>query len=158
MPETPVQEKEIEVLEAKEFETADFKPLYSKRSELPSESLEMYPPHLDLKLASFQELGGEDPGDEVMLVVKAKVLSKSEKAVCLRLEYAAIVHGKLHGKGERKISKVMHEYKKGTLKSGSGAAVTSHKQAVAIALSEARKAGANIAPNEKKRMVKRMFG
>jgi hypothetical protein len=46
--------------------------------------------------------------------------------------------------GERKIHKVMHENKKGTLRSSSGQKVTSRKQAVAIALSEARKSGANI--------------
>jgi hypothetical protein len=40
-----------------------------------------------------------------------------------------------------KIEKVMHEKKTGTLKSSSGQKVTSQKQAVAIALSEARKAG-----------------
>jgi hypothetical protein len=39
----------------------------------------------------------------------------------------------------------MHERKKGTLKSGkSGKKVTSRKQAVAIALSKARKAGAKV--------------
>ena len=38
----------------------------------------------------------------------------------------------------------MHEYKTGTLKSGSGKKVKSKKQAVAIALSEAREAGAKI--------------
>jgi hypothetical protein len=46
--------------------------------------------------------------------------------------------------GKRKIHKVMKEYKKGDLKSGSGGKVKSRKQAVAIALSEARKAGARI--------------
>jgi len=47
-------------------------------------------------------------------------------------------------KGKGKIEKVMHEYKEGTLKSGSGGKVTDRKQAVAVALSEARKAGARI--------------
>ena len=47
-------------------------------------------------------------------------------------------------KGKNKIEKVMHEYKEGTLKSGSGGKVTSRKQAVAVALSEAREAGARI--------------
>jgi hypothetical protein len=47
-------------------------------------------------------------------------------------------------KGERKIHKVMKEHKSGTLKSGSGKKVKSRKQAVAIALSEARKSGAKI--------------
>lgn len=46
--------------------------------------------------------------------------------------------------GKRKVHKVMKEYKKGDLKSGSGGKVKSRKQAVAIALSEARKAGARI--------------
>lgn len=47
-------------------------------------------------------------------------------------------------KGSGKVEKVMHEYKEGTLKSGSGKKVTSRKQAVAVALSEARHAGAKI--------------
>ena len=38
----------------------------------------------------------------------------------------------------------MHEYKEGELKSGGKAPVKSRKQAVAIALSEARRAGAKI--------------
>ena len=37
---------------------------------------------------------------------------------------------------KRKVKKVMHEYKEGSLKSGSGRKVKSRKQAVAIALSE----------------------
>lgn len=51
--------------------------------------------------------------------------------------------------GKRKIAKVMREYSAGKLKSGKkgpgkGPKVKSRKQAVAIALSEARKAGARI--------------
>lgn len=42
-------------------------------------------------------------------------------------------------KAEKKVSKVMREYGAGTLKSSSGKKVTSRKQAVAIALSEAGK-------------------
>ncbi len=57
-------------------------------------------------------------------------------------------------KGQRKVHKVMKEQKAGKLKSGSGEKVTSRKQAVAIALNEARKAGAKIprkkAPSTKK--------
>lgn len=46
---------------------------------------------------------------------------------------------------KEKVSKVMHEWKAGTLKSGgSGKTVTNRKQAIAIALSEARRAGADI--------------
>lgn len=40
-----------------------------------------------------------------------------------------------------KLSKVMGEYKAGDLKSSSGTTVTSKPQAVAIALSEARRVG-----------------
>jgi uncharacterized protein DUF6496 len=44
-----------------------------------------------------------------------------------------------------KVEKVMRERKRGTLKSGrSGKKVTSRKQAIAIGLSEARKAGAKV--------------
>ena len=44
-----------------------------------------------------------------------------------------------------KVEKVMREKKRGTLKSGrSGKKVTSRKQAIAIGLSEARKAGAKV--------------
>ena len=43
---------------------------------------------------------------------------------------------------QAKVGKVMHEYKTGTLHSGSksGPMVTSRKQAIAIAMSEANKA------------------
>ena len=51
---------------------------------------------------------------------------------------------KAASKGRGKVKKVMREYKKGTLKSGGKAKVKSRKQAVAIALSEARKSGAKI--------------
>jgi hypothetical protein len=47
-------------------------------------------------------------------------------------------------KGKAKIKKVMHEYEEGSLKSSSGRKVTSRKQAVAVALSEARASGAKI--------------
>ena len=47
-------------------------------------------------------------------------------------------------KGKSKVKKVMHEYKEGTLKSGSGKKVRNRKQAVAIGLSEARRSGARI--------------
>jgi len=40
-------------------------------------------------------------------------------------------------KMQRKVKKVMREYKSGKLKSSSGQKVTSRKQAVAIAVSEA---------------------
>ena len=54
-------------------------------------------------------------------------------------------------KAAGKVKKVMHERKEGTLKSGrSGKKVTSRKQAIAIGLSEARKAGAKV-PRKKKK-------
>lgn len=47
-------------------------------------------------------------------------------------------------KAQDKVHKALHEEKEGTLKSGSGKKVTSKKQAIAIGLSEARKAGAKV--------------
>jgi hypothetical protein len=47
-------------------------------------------------------------------------------------------------KGQNKVHKVMKEYKEGTLQSSSGNKVQSRKQAVAIALNEARESGASI--------------
>lgn len=47
-------------------------------------------------------------------------------------------------KGRGKVKRVMGEYKRGQLKSGGRKKVTSRKQAVAIALSEARQSGAKI--------------
>ncbi|HEX6191879.1 MAG TPA: DUF6496 domain-containing protein [Chitinophagaceae bacterium] len=51
---------------------------------------------------------------------------------------------------QKKIEKVMREKKRGTLRSGgSGKKVTSRKQAIAIAISEAREAGAKVPPKKK---------
>ena len=48
-------------------------------------------------------------------------------------------------KAQSKVERAMHERKRGKLKSGrSGKTVTSRKQAIAIGLSEARKAGAKV--------------
>jgi len=48
-------------------------------------------------------------------------------------------------KAQEKVERAMHERKRGTLKSGrSGKRVTSRKQAIAIGLSEARKAGGKV--------------
>jgi hypothetical protein len=48
-------------------------------------------------------------------------------------------------KAQSKVERAMHERKRGTLKSGrSGKKVTSRKQAIAIGLSEARRAGAKV--------------
>ena len=54
-------------------------------------------------------------------------------------------------KASQKIKRAMHERKRGTLKSGrSGKKVTSRKQAIAIGLSEARRAGGKV-PRKKSR-------
>lgn len=47
-------------------------------------------------------------------------------------------------KAQEKVEKAMHERKKGTLRSGSGKKVKSRKQAIAIGLSQARKAGGKV--------------
>ena len=47
---------------------------------------------------------------------------------------------KKHTKSQKKVEKVMSEYKSGSLKSSSGKKVTSRKQAIAIAMSEANMA------------------
>jgi hypothetical protein len=54
-------------------------------------------------------------------------------------------------KASEKVEKAMHERKRGTLKSGSGRKVESRKQAIAIGLSQARKAGGKVprAPRRK---------
>jgi hypothetical protein len=57
-------------------------------------------------------------------------------------------------KAQKKVEKAMHERKEGTLKSGSGKKVTSKKQAIAIGLSEARKAGGKV-PKKKSSSKKR---
>ena len=54
-------------------------------------------------------------------------------------------------KAAEKVKRAMRERKRGTLKSGrSGKKVTSRKQAIAIGLSEARRAGAKV-PRKKSR-------
>jgi hypothetical protein len=53
-------------------------------------------------------------------------------------------------KASKKVERAMHERKHGTLRSGSsGKKVTSRKQAIAIGLSEARRAGAKV-PRKRK--------
>ena len=48
-------------------------------------------------------------------------------------------------KAQTKVKRAMHERKEGTLRSGrSGKRVTSRKQAIAIGLSEARRAGGKV--------------
>ena len=61
-------------------------------------------------------------------------------------------------KASQKVEKAMHERKRGTLKSGrSGKKVKSRKQAIAIGLSEARRAGGKV-PVKRKGGRKRKGG
>jgi len=55
-------------------------------------------------------------------------------------------HNRRYGKkASEKVERAMHEMKKGTLRSGrSGKKVTDRKQAIAIGLSEARRAGGKV--------------
>jgi Family of unknown function (DUF6496) len=58
-------------------------------------------------------------------------------------------------KARKKVKRAMHERKRGTLKSGrSGKRVKSRKQAIAIGLSEARRAGAKV-PKRRRRKSSR---
>ncbi len=59
---------------------------------------------------------------------------------------------------QKKVKKVMHERKKGTLRSGSGQKVTSRKQAIAIGLSEARKKGAKVPKKAAKKRARKTSG
>ena len=55
-----------------------------------------------------------------------------------------------YGKAAAKsVKSAMHRKKKGTLRSSSGAKVTSRKQAIAIGLSEAREKGGKVPPPKK---------
>jgi len=76
---------------------------------------------------------------------------KATKETCLILKEAQkpLEEGgtmaKYGKKASEKVEKAMHERKKGTLKSGrAGKKVISKKQAIAIGLSEARKAGGKV--------------
>ena len=59
-------------------------------------------------------------------------------------------HRRYGKKAGEKVEKTMRERKRGTLRSGSGKKVTSRKQAIAIGLSEARKAGGKVPKRKKK--------
>ena len=58
-------------------------------------------------------------------------------------------------KAQQKVKRAMHERKRGKVKTGrSGKKVTSRKQAIAIGLSEARRAGGKVPPRKGKRKKK----
>ncbi|HEY2008072.1 MAG TPA: DUF6496 domain-containing protein [Rhizomicrobium sp.] len=75
-------------------------------------------------------------------------------------EIAGEGHGmaRKYSKGaQKKVEKAMHERKKGTLRSGpggKGGKVKSRKQAIAIGLSEARKAGKTVPKRKTKKKKK----
>jgi hypothetical protein len=59
-------------------------------------------------------------------------------------------------KAQQKVKRAMRERKRGTLKSGrSGKKVTSRKQAIAIGLSEARRAGGKVPPRKRTKRKKK---
>ena len=65
------------------------------------------------------------------------------------------VMGRYGGKAKQKVKRAMHERKKGSLRSGrSGKKVTSRKQAIAIGLSEARRAAGKVPSRKAKRKKK----
>jgi hypothetical protein len=86
--------------------------------------------------------------DQLLLKASRRVLS----AFNLERLMAAKKKKKRYGKkASKKVARAMHERKRGELKSGrSGKKVKSRKQAIAIALSEARKAGAKVPRTGKK--------
>lgn len=53
------------------------------------------------------------------------------------------------------VEKEMHQFKRGTLRSGSGKKVKSRKQAIAIGLSEARKKGKKVPAKRRSTAKKR---
>lgn len=59
---------------------------------------------------------------------------------------------KRYGKtASKKVGAAMHEKKRGKLRSGSGRKVKNRKQAIAIGLSQARKAGGKVPPKPKRK-------
>jgi hypothetical protein len=70
--------------------------------------------------------------------------ARASSALCYQQE-SEMAKKKYGEKAQQKVKRAMHERKKGTLRSGStGKKVTSRKQAVAIGLSEARRAGGKV--------------
>lgn len=74
---------------------------------------------------------------------------KCEK--CEKMGHTKSHHKHMKKREGKKVGKVMEEFKEGKLHSGSkkGPEVKNKKQAIAIALSEARKAGEKVSPKKK---------
>lgn len=91
-----------------------------------------------LREAQSQYLG---PGRRTNLAVGAKT-DNNPGHEDMKKQKSARKYGK---KAATKVKRAMHEMKRGELKSGrSGKKVTSRKQAIAIGLSEARRAGGKV--------------
>ena len=75
-------------------------------------------------------------GEDAVIVAKVRLTSvrKDEHGASMGLEVREV---KDINPGRGKVGKVMGEYKRGSLRSSSGAKVTSRKQAIAIGMSEA---------------------
>jgi len=96
--------------------------------------------HADKKL--MKSIRDADHAERKKHKVSAKGMCPSEHVK----HFAKKHHSKKSSKGKGKIKKVLKEFKEGKLHSGSkkGPIVKSRAQGIAIALSEARKAGAKI--------------
>jgi uncharacterized protein DUF6496 len=81
---------------------------------------------------------------DVRRIAKRKTGRPLDCATTKPISGRKVTMAKYGKKASEKVEKAMHERKKGTLKSGSGRKVTSKKQAIAIGLSEARKAGGKV--------------
>lgn len=58
---------------------------------------------------------------------------------------------KYGAKAKSEVKKAIHKTKRGEQRSGTGGKAKSHKQAIAIGLSKARKKGAKVPPKRKKK-------
>ena len=77
---------------------------------------------------------------------------KKENEFVYRKKKGEFVMAKYGAKAGEKVKRAMHERKRGTLKSGrSGKKVTSRKQAIAIGLAEARRAGGKVPRKKSKK-------
>lgn len=70
-----------------------------------------------------------------------KGLTGNDQEYCINLSNGLInnIMARKETKADKKIHKVMHEFKHGELKSSSGKKVRSREQAIAIAMSEAKR-------------------
>ncbi len=102
--------------------------------------------HLKGDIKTFKHEAKEDR--ELIKSLKHKRHEKHESKKHEKKEHAK----KYSKKAEKKISKVMHEYGEGKLHSGSkkGPKVSNPKQAVAIAISEAKRKGFKVPKRKKK--------